>query len=101
MFAEPPALQASTRDGNRVVEPLAQHLAWGQFGQGLGDVDASTTQVQVLDRLLLFAGAQDDPGVGILAGRALVAVEPAQVEIDLARVGRLEGADFRAGPAQR
>ena len=75
------------------MEPLAQHLARGQFGEVFGDVDATAAEVEVLDGLLLLPGAQDDRDRGFRL--ALVPVEPAQVEVDLSGVGGFEAPDLQ------
>src|SRR5262245_29070624 len=57
-------------------------------------MDASSVEIEVLDRLALPSGAQDDAERRVLGGLALVPIEPPQVQLHLPRVGRLEVADL-------
>lgn len=53
-------------------------------------MDAAGVEIQVLDGFALLSCAQDDAEWRLLYGLALVTVEPAQVQLHLAGVGRFE-----------
>jgi hypothetical protein len=76
------------------VEPFAQHLARRQLGQVLGDVNAALVEIEVLDGLALATCAEDDAERSLLARLPFVAIQPAQVQRHLPRVGGLEIAEL-------
>jgi hypothetical protein len=45
---------------DRAPEPLFQHFAGRKFGEVLSDVDPAGFEIEILDRLALFACAKDD-----------------------------------------
>ena len=57
-------------------------------------MNALLTDVEVLDGFSLLAGAENDRHRSLLTGLSLVAVEPPEVQLHLARVRRFEVAEF-------
>jgi hypothetical protein len=61
-----------------------------QVRQILGNVDAAAAEVQIFHGFALLASAENDGQGRLLAGLALTAIQPAQVQLHLTGVGRLE-----------
>jgi hypothetical protein len=81
--------------GDDLAKALLQQVAGRELGQVLGDVDAARLQLEHLDGLALLARAEDEADRSLLALLPLVAIEPAEIELHLAHIGRLEIADFQ------
>ena len=77
-----PNLASSTSRGGSAVR-YSRHM------------DPACLQLQQLDLLLPLPGAQDQPQRRLLALPALVPVQPAQVQLDLALVGGAERAELQ------
>src|SRR5262249_29854065 len=76
------------------VELAGKLLARRQDGEALGDVDARLVQLQQFDLLPALPRAEDEAERRLLPALAIAPVEPAQVELHLALVLRLERADL-------
>ena len=72
-----------------------ERLARWQHRQIFRDVDSALAQLKQLDLLLLLSGTQDDADGGLLVGLLLMPGKPAQVELHLALVFRLESPELQ------
>jgi len=68
----------------------AQQRQWEQFGQVLTDADGLGVELQQFHLLGVRRRAQDQADGSLFARSAFVLVQPAQLELHLANVGRLE-----------
>src|SRR5882724_13522836 len=76
------------------VKPLLEHLARRQLREILGNVNATRVEIEVLDGLALLSRAKNDAKRGSFRRLTLVAIKPAEVQLDLSRVCGLEIAEL-------
>lgn len=63
------------------MEALLQHGFGRQLGEVFGDAEAALLEFEEFDPLGGLAGAEDQADGRLLAGLALVVVQPAQVKV--------------------
>ena len=74
---------------------LLQQLPGRQAGQVFGDVNAALVKFQQFDLFMVLARAKDNPQWRRFARFLFMFGQPAQVELHLAFVGRLEFAELQ------
>lgn len=65
-----------------------------KLGEVLGHVNATRVEIELLDRLALLTRAKNDAQRRFFCWLTLMAIKPAEVQLDLSRVGRLEVAEL-------
>ena len=90
-----PGGEPVTGQPDRVVEPRFQQPARGQLREVLRHADAAALQLQQGDMLDGLPRTEDEAERSLLTRTTLVPVEPAQIELHLPLVRRLEASELQ------